>query len=306
MYGSHIFRRLILGILVTGICVLSSSARGGQDGPIPRGTVEEGLSMQSDLLGYAVDYAVYLPPGYEESTRSYPVVYLLHGFTDDETAWIQFGEVQETADRAIYDREIPPMIIVMPDAGVTWYIDDAAGEEPYETMFFEEFVPHVETEYRIRPEKEFRAVSGLSMGGYGTLVWAMHRPDMFATAAAFSAGVRTDEEMVQIPRERYREVYGNLYGRQLEGEDRISEHYRQNNPLHLAETLPVEELTSVRWYIDCGDDDFLYRGNSTLHMILRRREIPHEYRVRDGSHSWSYWRSHIGRALRFAGEGFHR
>ncbi len=298
--------KLLIFALLVGVLTAAAPADTQVEAAAGRGTVVEGLSMQSDILGYSVDYAVYLPPGYETSNRSYPVVYLLHGFTDDETAWIQFGEVQATADRAIGSREIPPMIIVMPDAGVTWYINDAAGEEPYEDMFFEEFIPHIEDDYRIRSDKEFRAVSGLSMGGYGSLVWAMHHPDMFASAAAFSAGVSTDEEIVDMPVERYNNTYGSLYGRQLEGEERLSDHFNRNSPLHLAETMPVEELNSVRWYIDCGDDDFLYRGNSTLHMTMRARGISHEYRVRDGSHSWSYWRNNIIHGLRFIGDGFNR
>ncbi|RPJ85976.1 MAG: esterase family protein, partial [Acidobacteria bacterium] len=88
---------------------------------LSQGKVLEGLSIDSKILGREVEYAVYLPPDYDTSTRRYPVVYLLHGFTDDETGWIQFGEVYLAADRAIAAREIPPMIIVMPDGGVTWY-----------------------------------------------------------------------------------------------------------------------------------------------------------------------------------------
>lgn len=298
--------KLLSFALLVGFLTTVTPAHAQVESAVPRGTVTEGLSMQSDFLGYSVDYAVYLPPGYDTSNRSYPVVYLLHGFTDDETAWIQFGEVQATADRAIASREIPPMIIVMPDAGVTWYINDAAGEEPYEDMFFDEFIPHIESEYRIRSDKEFRAVSGLSMGGYGSLVWAMHHPDMFATAATFSAGVMTDDEVVNMPAERYNNIFGSLFGEQLTGEDRLSGHFNRNSPLHLAETMPTEELNAVRWYIDCGDDDFLYRGNSTLHMRMRAREISHEYRVRDGSHSWGYWRNNIIHGLRFIGDGFNR
>jgi enterochelin esterase-like enzyme len=304
MHRKYVF--LMVWIFFVAVGVLAGSAEAQVEAVAGGGTVVEDLSMESDLLGYSVDYAVYLPPGYDKSKRSYPVVYLLHGFTDDETAWIQFGEVQAAANRGISRGEIPPMIIVMPDAGVTWYINDAAGAEPYEDMFFEEFIPHVENEYRIRSDEEFRAVSGLSMGGYGSLVWAMHRPDMFASAAAFSAGIMTDQEIVEMPVERYQEVFGELFGEGLEGQERLTGHFDQNNPLHLAETLPSEELTAVRWYIDCGDDDFLYRGNSNLHMALRAREISHEYRVRDGSHHWSYWRRNIIHGLRFIGDGFNR
>jgi enterochelin esterase-like enzyme len=280
----------------------------GEEGPAgsPRGRVVEEQSVSSDLLGRDIPYSVYLPPGYDESERSYPVVYLLHGFTDDETAWVQFGEVQRAADRGIADRTIPPMVIVMPDADSTWYINDAAGTTPYEEAVFQEFIPAVEETYRIRSEAQFRGVAGLSMGGFGTLVWAMRHPEMFAAAAAFSAGIFTEEGMRAMPWDEYRVPFSTVFGGGEEPETRITEHFREHSPLHLARTAPVDSLRSVRWYIDCGDDDFLYEGNSRLHIVLRDREVPHEYRVRNGAHNWTYWREHIGKGLAFIGESFHR
>lgn len=144
------------------------------------------------------------------------------------------------------------------------------------------------------------------MGGYGALVWSMHRPDMFAATAAYSAGVMTEDEIIQMESGRYRNLFSNRYGRDLDGSERITEHFEQNSPLHLARTLPAEQLETVRWYIDCGDDDFLYRGNAALHVALREREIPHEYRVRDGAHNWTYWRTHLVHGLRFIGQSFYR
>ena len=280
----------------------------GEEGPtgIRHGQVIENQRVSSDLLDREIPYSVYLPPGYERSERSYPVVYLLHGFTDDETAWVQFGEVQLAADRGIVNRTIPPMVIVMPDADSTWYINDHRGREPYEDAFFQEFIPEVEQTYRIRSEEEFRGVAGLSMGGYGTLVWGMRHPDVFSAAAAFSAGIFTEEAVRQMPWEQYRGVFSRLYGGGQDPENRVTDHFRAHSPIHLARTRPVDSLETVRWYIDCGDDDFLYEGNSTLHMVLRDREVAHEYRVRNGGHSWSYWRGHIGKGLAFIGESFHR
>jgi len=68
---------------------------------------------------------------------------------------------------------------------------------------------------------------------------------------------------------------------------------------------PAEELKSVRWYIDCGDDDFLYEGNSLVHIAMRKREIPHEFRIRDGVHNWTYWRVSLPQVLAFISERFH-
>ncbi|MFA5815094.1 MAG: alpha/beta hydrolase-fold protein [Bacteroidales bacterium] len=133
------------------------------------------------------------------------VVYLLHGYTDNETGWIQFGEVNMAADKAIASREIPSMIIVMPDAKATWYMNNADVSEKFEDMFIQEFIPYIDKTYRTRAKKEFRGVSGLSMGGFGTLLYSLKRPDMFAACAAFSAAVWTDEEIKAMPA-------GGLYG----------------------------------------------------------------------------------------------
>jgi enterochelin esterase-like enzyme len=298
------FSKMVLSVV---LCI-SGLASAQQEAlvEVEPGTVIENLQFEGELLDHPVDYVVYLPPGYDESERSYPVVYLLHGFTDEEWAWIQFGEAHLAADRAIASRKIPPMIIVMPDGGVTWYVNDYAGEEPWADMFIQEFIPHIENEYRIRKQKEFRAISGLSMGGWGALHFAMNHPDLFAVSAPFSAGVRTDEEMINIDADSYQRVYGGLFAKNPQGKERLNQHFNQFNPLHLARTLPEDRLRSVRWYIDCGDDDFLFEGNSELHVVLRKRGIPHEYRVRDGAHNWTYWRTGIADALEFIGESFHR
>lgn len=129
------------------------------------GKVIEGVKMESSILRSDVRYAVYLPPDYDISTRAYPVIYLLHGFSDNETGWIQFGEVQQSLDRGIANRNIPPVIVVMPDGKNSWYLNDESGKNRYEDMIFEEFIPFIDRTYRTRAVKEYRAVSGLSMGG---------------------------------------------------------------------------------------------------------------------------------------------
>jgi enterochelin esterase-like enzyme len=271
-----------------------------------QGQVQEGLHLTSAILGRDVNYAVYLPPDYAASTRLYPVVYLLHGYTDDESGWVQFGEIGLAAGRAIADREIPPMIIVMPDGGVAWYINDYQNKVRYEDMFVQEFIPHIDATFRTRPQREFRGVAGLSMGGWGTLVNALRHPDLFAAAAAFSAAVWTDAEILTMKQDVWDHVIGPVFGPGLAGKDRLTAHFRKYSPLELARTLPEESLKKVRLYIDCGDDDFLTKGNCALHIALTDRRIPHEFRVRDGGHTWSYWRSGIVDGLEFIGQSFRR
>ncbi|HET6569614.1 MAG TPA: alpha/beta hydrolase-fold protein [Rhodothermales bacterium] len=272
----------------------------------PRGTVQEGLTIDSKILGKSVRYTIYLPYDYDTSDRYYPVVYLLHGYSDDDTGWLQFGEANAITDELIAERKIPPMILVMPDAGVSWYVNNYDGSVRYEDFFFQEFIPYVESHYRIRAEKQFRAVSGLSMGGYGTLVYALHHPEMFATAAPFSAAIWTDEEIVNFPEDQWTNYFRTVFDPKLQGQARLSPHYRANSPLDLIRQMGADEVKQVRWRIDCGDDDFLYKGNAALHVLMRDLNIPHEYRVRDGGHTWTYWRTGLPGALEFIGAGFRR
>lgn len=270
----------------------------------PSGIVKEGLKIESKILGKPVRYTIYLPSDYESSERLYPVVYLLHGYTDNDMGWLQFGEANTIADEAIANRSIPPMIIVMPDAGVSWYINNFDNSVRYEDFFIKEFIPAIESKYRVRQEKRYRAVAGLSMGGFGALIYSLKYPDMFSACGAFSAAVYTDEETVNKPDDRWKKIEGILFGNDLKAEQRLTDHYKLNNPLHIIKNADPSKLKSVRYYIDCGDDDFLYKGNAALHVLLRDLGIPHEFRVRDGGHQWSYWRSALPEALKFISLSF--
>jgi enterochelin esterase-like enzyme len=294
-------------VLAVLLGLLAIAPPAGRSGDVPAGQVLEGLKLSSAILGRDVHYAVYLPPDYGTSTRRYPVVYLLHGYTDDESGWIQYGEVNLAADRAIAAREIPPMIIVMPDGGVTFYINDAAGKVRYEDMFVQELIPYIDSTYRTRADREFRGVAGLSMGGWGTLVYTLRHPDLFAAGAAFSAAVWSDEDIAGMEPKNWDRLLGPLFGAAGQtGKSRLTAHFREVSPLTLARTLSEDSLKKVRYYIDCGDDDFLIQGNCALHLLLTDRKIPHEFRVRDGGHTWAYWRTGIVDGLKFIGESFHR
>ena len=270
------------------------------------GKVIESLSIQSKLLKRGVNYSVYLPPGYDESERHYPVVYLLHGYSDNETSWIQFGEINRYADNAINDGIIPPMVIVMPDAELTWYVNDFDGKVPYEDFFIQEFMPFVEKTYRIRAKKEFRGIAGLSMGGYGALLYGLKHPDLFASAAPLSAAITTESDVENFSQQRWDEVEGPMYGKGLVGKDRITEHWKNNNPFYIVDHTSPDSIKKVRFYFDCGDEDSLFAENAKMHINFLNWRVPHEFRVRDGSHSWTYWRTGITDALKFIGDGFHR
>jgi enterochelin esterase-like enzyme len=270
------------------------------------GKVIEEKIVKSTILNKTVRYTIYLPADYEHSERAYPVVYLLHGFTDDNTGWLQFGEINRFADKAIADGTIPPMIIVMPNGDSSFYINSYDGKEKYEDFFVKEFMPTIEKTYRIKAEKRYRGIAGLSMGGYGTLIYALKYPQLFAAAAPLSAAVFDDNALVTMSDTTYNLVFAALFGRNLKGQDRLSKAYYDNSILKIVETKPAEDLRKVRYWIDCGDDDFLTKGNSLLHIALIDKKVPHEYRVRDGAHNWTYWRTGIVDALQFIGQSFHQ
>lgn len=265
------------------------------------GKVMDNLTLPSKILKSERKYAIYLPPDYETSERSYPVLYLLHGAGDDHTGWVQFGEVLSITDNAIKDGTATPMIIVMPDAntGRRGYFNDIKGDWRYEDFMFEEFIPFIENKYRIKKERRYRAIAGLSMGGGGTFMYALHHPELFSSACPLSAscGPLSLEDT-----DRY------LKRRKIEGvtDAEKEAYYKRHSALYMIENMPVDTLKKIRWYIDCGDGDFLYEGNSLIHIAMRKREIPHEFRIRDGVHSWTYWRSALPSVLEFVSDEFHQ
>jgi len=266
-----------------------------------QGKVFDKLSMNSNILNGERNFAIYLPPDYESSSRSYPVLYLLHGSGDDQTGWVQFGEVLRIADQAIKKGKATPMIIVMPDAntGQRGYHNDLSGEWNYEDFFFDELMPYVEKTYRIKKEKRYRAISGLSMGGGGAFMYALHHPELFSSSAPLSAyiGPLTIEDLKT-------NLSRNSDAKYTEQE--LQDYFKKYNALELIKNLPAEKLSSVRWYIDCGDDDFLFEGNSLVHIEMKKKKVSHEYRVRDGAHNWTYWRESLPEVLEFVSQAFHQ
>lgn len=270
------------------------------------GILKESLKMKSTTLGKEVEYSIYLPADYDQSSRRYPVLYLLHGFSDDETGWTQFGETKMIADKTFEKGEMTAMIIVMPDAGITWYANSADGKAKYEDFFVNELIPFIDGTYRTRTLKQYRAIAGLSMGGYGTCLIAMKHPDLFSAAVPLSAGIFTDQEVIDMPDENWNNVFGAPFGKDLKGKERLTAHLQKNSILQIVRNGNAEELKKVKYYIDCGDDDFLIKGNMELHAAMIDKKIPHEFRVRDGVHNWTYWRTALPEVFRFVTESFHR
>ncbi|MBK6815053.1 MAG: esterase family protein [Saprospiraceae bacterium] len=281
-----------VSLLVSSIFAFGMTAQSGK--------VYDNLSLPSKILNMERKYAIYLPPDYETSSRSYPVLYLLHGGGDDQTGWVQFGEVQNITDKAINEGKATPMIIIMPDAntGRRGYSNNATGTWLYEDFFFKELMPFVEKKYRIKSDKRYRAIAGLSMGGDGSFTYALHHPELFSSACPLSAGtgpLSLEDAMTRVKRSDSTAT-----------DAQIKAYYEKQSVLHLINNVPEDQKKAVRWYIDCGDDDFLYEGNSLAHIAMRKQEIPHEFRTRDGKHSWVYWRAALPEVLDFVSQAFHQ
>lgn len=282
------------------------------------GRVIDTATLPSKILNMERKYAVYLPPDYDTSQRSYPVLYLLHGSGDDQTGWVQFGEVQRIADEAIRNGTATAMIVIMPDAdtGRRGYVNAPDGQWNYEDFFFQELMPHVEQKYRIKTDKRYRAVAGLSMGGGGSFYYALHHPELFSSACPLSASTGP------LSLEKTREDLQRRNKDATFTDAQVEAHYRNYSVLALIDALPEDaknlapaeqekaaqekQKRSVRWYIDCGDDDFLYEGNSLVHIAMKKKGVPHEYRVRDGGHNWTYWRQSLPTVLSFVSDAFHQ
>ena len=145
---------------------------------------------------------------------------------------------------------------------------------------------------------------GNSMGGYGAFLYAVKHNDMFGTCVALSAAIISlDGPMTKMP--MWKGLAKNLYGMDIDAENPDTSHWDSNNPMKLIQEIPNNKL-KTRFYFDIGDDDFLYTGNANAHVVLRNMKVDHEFRIHDGGHDWTFWRSSIPGFLRYVGLGFMR
>lgn len=259
-------------------------------------------SIYSNILRSEVKYNVYLPDGFKDSSKCYPVVYLLHGLSDDYRCWAQKGRVDWVANELIESGEVREMVIVMPNAGgqdthniPNGYFNVAGWN--YEDFFFQEFIPTVESKYRCISDKGHRAIMGLSMGGGGSTAYAQMHPDMFSSCYSMSGWLDDDtiaRKGDSMPIDRYYYTCKSVH-----------EHSALDF-VDSADEATLERLRTVKWFIDCGDDDFLLQVSVGLHFKMRKAGVKSELRVRDGVHNWEYWHNALRLALPFASRNFDR
>jgi S-formylglutathione hydrolase FrmB len=244
--------------------------------------------FKSTALNRNWSYAVYLPSGYESSTLVYPVLYLLHGNGGNRYSWVNDGRIQQTADMLIASGDIPPCLIVMPDAGTSWYVD---RKESMETAVIKDLVADVEKNWRVLSTRSGRLVAGLSMGGYGAMRFSLKYPEMFAAAALLSPAIYNPEPPETSAARRVG-VFGSP-----DYDPAVWKEY--NYPAlwdaYLAKKMPVP------MYINSGDDDdfFIEHEVAQFYFLLRSNKQPAELRIVDGAHVWPVWESTIGDAMKY-------
>jgi S-formylglutathione hydrolase FrmB len=260
--------------------------------------------VNSKIFNREILYSVLLPESYNASTDSFPVVYLLHGFGDDQTAWYKDGLIQSFSDS--YSSENVPMIFVMPQGFNSYYVNRYNGSLPYMDFFTTELVPAIDSIYRTKKDKTQRAVMGYSMGGYGALILPAMNPDMFSISVPLSMSFRTDEQYIAEPQNVFDSQWGLIFGGfGTSGTSRLTDYYIEHSPFHFFDQNDLSKYSGLRILLDCGDDEeSLHITNGELHNLMRDHEIPHEFRVRNGGHSWDYWHRSLREALSFISDGF--
>lgn len=284
--------------------VLHSQTGSAQDGVI----TQEGRSITSEILDQSVNYSIILPKDYFETKKEYPVVYLLHGLGGNHYSWLEYARLSQHIDAAVNNNQIEPMIYVMPQGNSTYYVNDFYGKFLYQDMFVNEFVPFIDANYRTIPDTKHRATMGFSMGGFGALILPLKHPDVFSVCVPLSISVRTDGQYMTEIANEWDEQWGRLFGGVgLLGEERITQYYKDNSPFHLLNKTNLNRYKEVKIFIDNGDDEqTLSKSNEALHIQLRDFGYDHEFRVRNGGHTFEYWRASLTNGLHFIDDAFNQ
>lgn len=255
---------LVSVLLITTVTTASAATDCGESsGSITRD------SLRSAAAETTFYYSVYTPPCYTQSTRNYPVLYLMHGSNEDDGQWGRLG-IQEHLDRGIGDSTLPPMIVVMPFG--EWLANRNQFEGvSWESIFLNELLPHIEGQFRIDGRRESRAIGGISRGGFWALQIAFRHTDLFGSVGGHSAFL---DDFHAPP---------------------------DYNPLRLAQSS--EAINHLSIWLDRGKDDFTAPALDLLHERLTERGLAHQYTIYpEGQHGPDYWRQHVSEYLAFYGQ----
>lgn len=251
-------------------------------------------SVPSKILARSVPYCVVLPTSFDtDKTKHFPILYALHGLGDNEQFFVHSGLwnlIEDLRDRG----ELKDFLIATPAAGASFYINSKDGKVRYEDFLLQEFFPFIEKRYRVSEGRANRAISGVSMGGYGALHLAFRHSQLFVAVSAHSAALIEKLPNFlgagQSPRAR---VLGGVFGIPPD-----MAFWNANSPLELARSA---NLSGLKIYFDCGDqDDYGFEaGASALDKTLSARKIPHEFHLYPGRHDPFYFAAHLPTSIQF-------
>ena len=227
---------------------------------IPHGVLHT-HDYKSKALGVWRRLVVYTPPG--KSTEPLPVLYLAHGYSDNEGSWSVHGKAHWMLDALIAEKKAVPMIVVMPDAhalppGGAFEDYGPANSEALCKELAADIIPLIESSYSVKAQREARAFAGLSMGGHHALTVALNHHDTFGWIGAFSSAPPPKETVAAG----------------LDAPDKVNADLKY-------------------FWIGCGKGDFLFQKNNEFDALLKEKGIKHEYAVTEGDHSWPVWRKYL-------------
>ena len=237
-----------------------------------------GRSFHSNLLNNDMPYWIYLPPGYGQTTRRYPVLYMLHGGGGVLDEWAALG-LFEAADRQIQAGTLQPIIIVLPQGDKSYWTNGINNTPRYGDYMAYEVVGHIDSAFGTIRDRSARAIGGLSRGAWGALYQAFTHPDIFGVVGAHSPSLYPDNDNLKF------------VGTGAE--------FASKDPLALAHA--AAKLNTLRIWIDVGVNDPWAEATAGLHNTLVRRGIAHEWHLNPGYHASEYWALHTPEYLQFYG-----
>jgi S-formylglutathione hydrolase FrmB len=265
-------------------------------------------ALESRILKRAVRYCVFIPSGYDAAAtqkppRRYPVLYFLHGLGDNEQTLFNSGG-WTLLDDLRKQHKIGDFLIAAPEGRRTFYINSADGSERYSDFFLQEFMPRIESKYQIRGGSAGRAISGISMGGYGALRFGFAHPELFSAVSAQSAALITETpQQLDTASNTGFPLLGVLspvFGKPID-----VRHWSENNPFVLAKRN-IAVLRKVSIYFNCGQQDNygFEKGAAELDEELSKERVKHEYHPYPGDHSIAYFLSHFAEVMEFHSKAF--
>lgn len=263
--------------------------------------VTRNLKAPSKALGKPLRYSLYKPADAPPPGERWPVLYLLHGGGPGEADWLDAGALQQTMDKAIAAKQIPPTVVVMPLAGNSWYVNnpDPGGEGMMATAITRDLVDEIDATVPTAACRAGRAVAGLSMGGYGALLFAFDHPREFGSAISLSGSILQPIQPQMTNRvKRAKNFYDGAFGAPFK-----VARFNQWNLFPKVSELGIGDTPKPAIYLNAGDNDLggIIQGTTELHLALLRRHVDSTLRIVDGRHEWSLWKRELGPALAWLG-----